>query len=513
MQLPARRVSRPAALCIGSRSAARWAGSPTAQELLSSHPGRFAFSCPQTFPPGVQRHETMNCRQVRDQLALWATGDVTPAQRRRLDAHLASCPACREAAEEYRAAVARVRASAAPTAVRAEALERVRSAGAAAIRAERRRTGLRRGIRLGAALAATVLVGVGIGYLADALSGPATGPDPSAERWRYAGMEAERASPAENVVVRGDRLYAVRWVSAGGAVVAIDTAVGEPVWESPLARPGYLVVDGGRVYCVTSGEGGPALVALGTADGRPAWRYRAGSHGVALWLSPPVPLAGGRVAWTVGPTVHVLDAATGRSAWTRALPEGPLSAVVVAGEDLLVAGRGALYGLDPASGRERWRTPYGAPLAPTAAPLLAVGGPRTYVAGAERGIGGRLLCLDGRGRRLLWTRRVPRPRHLLATVDRVYLRCEDVHALDEASGEPIWTCRADGCGPLTCTDGLIRFVDTGRAGRLMAVDRHTGRTAWEMPGLRSCGAFVAAGDTGYVRTWDGVVHAIALRTR
>jgi len=469
----------------------------------------------------------MNCRQVRDQLALWATGDVTPAQRRRLESHLASCPACREAADEYRAAVAGVRASAAPTAVRAEALERVRSAGAAAIRTERRRTWLRRGIRLGAALAATVLVGVGIGYLLDVLSGPAspgrrlaTGPDPSAERWRYEGMEADRASPAENVVVRGHRLYAVRRGTAGGAVVAIDTAAGEAVWESPLARPGYLVVDGGRIYCVTLDEGGPALVALGTADGRPVWRYGVGSRGVALRFSRPVPLAGttlrstsGRVAWTVGATVHVLDAATGRSAWTRALPEGPLSAVVVAGEDLLVAGREALYGLDPASGRERWRTPYGAPLAPTAAPLLAVGGPRTYVAGAERGLGGRLLCLDGRGRRLLWTRRVPRPRHLLATADRVYLRCEDVHALDEASGEPVWTCRADGCGPLTCTDGLIRFVDTGRAGRLVAVDRHTGRTAWEMPGLRSCGAFVAAGDTGYVRTWDGVVHAIALRTR
>ncbi|MEA3368562.1 MAG: PQQ-binding-like beta-propeller repeat protein, partial [Planctomycetota bacterium] len=248
----------------------------------------------------------MNCRQVRDQLALWATGDVTPAQRRRLDAHLASCPACREAAEEYLAVVAQVRASAAPTAVRAEALERVRSAGAAAIRSERRRTWRRRGLRLAAGLAATVLVGVGIGYLLDALSGPAspghspaspgrrpaTGPDPSAERWRYEGMEADRASPAENVVVRGDRLYAVRRGTAGGAVVAIDTAAGEPVWESPLDRPGYLVVDGGRIYCVTSGEGGPALVALGTADGRPVWRYGAGSCGVALRFSRPVPLAG-----------------------------------------------------------------------------------------------------------------------------------------------------------------------------------------------------------------------------
>ena len=456
----------------------------------------------------------MNCQDARRHLALWVTGDLAPAERRRLASHLASCPACREEAEAYRVAVAEVRASAVPTTVRAGALERARSAGAAAIRVERRRTRRRRVVRLGAGLAAAVLLGVGVGYLVNVLSGGGAGPDPSAERWRVAGVDSARTSPAENVVVRGERLYAVRRGSAGGgAVVAIDTALGEAVWESPLARPAHVAVDGERVYCVASGDSGPTLVALGTADGRPAWRYAGGPRGVALRLSPPVPLDGGRVAWTVGRWVHVVDAGTGRAVWTQALPDGPLSPVAEAGEDLLVAGCAALYGLDPSSGGERWRAAYGGRLGPTLAPLLAVGEDRTYVAGAEGTVAGRLLCLDAGSGRVVWTRRVPRPRHLLAAGRRVYLRCDEVQALDEVSGRPVWTRRADGCGPLTCTDGLIRFVDTGEDGRLVAVDHRTGRTAWEMAGLRSCGAFVAAGDTGYVRTWDGVVHAIALGMR
>jgi anti-sigma factor RsiW len=128
----------------------------------------------------------MTCQDVRRQLGLWATGDVPPAGGRRVEAHLASCPACREAAEAYRAAVEQVRGSASPTPVRAGTVARLRSAGATALREERRRTRRRRVVRLAAGLAATVLLGVAVGYVVNALRDPATEAGPATERWRTA---------------------------------------------------------------------------------------------------------------------------------------------------------------------------------------------------------------------------------------------------------------------------------------------------------------------------------------
>jgi outer membrane protein assembly factor BamB len=458
--------------------------------------------------------ETMNCRQIRDQLALWAAGDGSRAERAVIEAHLAACPACRDAARDYCAVVAEVRAAAAPTAVSTDTVRRMQTASAEEIRTARRRAWTRRALRLGAALAATVVLGVAVGYF---VRGPARDEPTRAgrlERWRYEDARAERTSPADGVVVRGDRLYAVRRGEAGGAVVAIDAAAGRPLWESPLAGAGHLAADEARVYCVTAGPAGPELVALDTADGRPAWRYREESARVGLRPAQPVPLAAGRVAWTVGGTVHLLDAASGRPLWSRAVPgEALLSSVSEGGDGLLVAGCRALYGLDGGSGAVRWREAFDGAFLPVVRPLLAVGGGRAFVAGAGGGRAGRLVCLDRATRRVVWARPVPQPRHLLATADRVYLRGPDVRALAAGSGEAVWTHPADGCGPLTCSHGLVQFVDSGRDGRLLALDARTGRTAWEVPGLRSCCAVATAGDTGYVKTWDGVVHAIALRTR
>ncbi len=470
----------------------------------------------------------MNCQPVQDRLALWATGDVTESERARLEAHLASCPACREVAEAYRDAVTEVRDAGrsqgdlyGPVAVRAETVRRVQAVCTSAIRSERRRRRLRRGARTAAALAATVLLGALVGYLAHPLGRGEEGLDPALERWRYEGARAERTSPADGVVVRRDRLYAVRRPQGGpngsdpgGAVVAIEARLGQVLWRTSLAAPGYLAADGQRVYCVASAPGGKLdLVALTARTGRTAWRFGHRSGRTVLYPSRPVPLPGHRVAWTMGGTVHLLDARTGRALWTRALPEeGLVSRVAASGEALLVAGCRGLHGMDAATGRERWHRAFGRPLTPALPPLLAAAGDRVYVAGAGPGRTGRLMCLDRRTGRCHWHRGVPLPRHLLADGDRVYVRGPDVRALDEASGEAVWTCRADGCGPLTCEDGLIRFVDSGRDGRLVALHGRTGRPAWEIPGLRSCGAFLTAGDTGYVKTWDGVVHAIALRT-
>ena len=38
----------------------------------------------------------------------------------------------------------------------------------------------------------------------------------------------------------------------------------------------------------------------------------------------------------------------------------------------------------------------------------------------------------------------------------------------------------------------------------------TGHKAWEMPGILSCDAFTKVGSTGYIKTQDGTVHALAM---
>jgi len=65
---------------------------------------------------------------------------------------------------------------------------------------------------------------------------------------------------------------------------------------------------------------------------------------------------------------------------------------------------------------------------------------------------------------------------------------------------------------LSAFDGLVHFVDSSGAGRLVAVDERTGQQAWTLAGLRSCSAFTKAGTTGYIKTQDGVVYAFALRS-
>jgi len=459
----------------------------------------------------------MDCARIRDHLALDATGDLSEAESARVRAHLARCPRCRAAADEVRRTVEAVRAAAEPTTVRTGAVARLRQVAGAEIRAARRRMWALRGVRLAAGLAATVVLGMAIGYL---VRGGAEGQgtlDPLLERWRYEGGATERTSPAEGVVVRDHLVYFVRRVETVGTVVAVDTATGEPVWESHVPAVGYLAADDARIYCVANAPGrGLELVALDAADGGTAWRFcgLAGGRGLALRPTRPVAMPSGRVGWTVGSTVHLIEADTGAAVWSRTMPgEGPLSEAAATDDGILVASCRALYGLKASTGEAAWRAALPKRLAATVAPLLAVAGSRVYVAGAEAGQGGRLLCLADHGQRVLWSREVPMPRHLVATAAGVVLRGTDVRALDQASGEAIWTCRADGCGPITCDHGLVQFVDSGRDGRLVAIDERTGETAWAIGGLQSCGVFQTAGDTGFVKTWDGVVHAVVLGRR
>jgi outer membrane protein assembly factor BamB len=253
------------------------------------------------------------------------------------------------------------------------------------------------------------------------------------------------------------------------------------------------------------------LAALDAAGGRALWQYPTGALAGAGEPCRPVVAGNGRVCWTSGAAVHLLEATSGKDLWSRPVAEeGVLSNPVVEAERVYVASASVLHCLDLGSGEELWRLALEGERSNRNGPLLAADQGKVYVAGRPAVGNGRLTCVDLAGRTVLWSHSVPRATHLLASADGLYLRGQDVLAYEPATGRLAWKCKAAGCGPVTCADGLVYFVDSGKSGSLVAVRGQAGELAWELRGLRSCDAFTKVGDTGYLKTQDGVVHAIAL---
>ena len=460
----------------------------------------------------------MNCARAREQLEWYALGGLPAPIEAEVGDHVAACPDCRAVCEDYREMIAGLRKAADWAEPRPAFQAATRSLVRAQVRSARRRVWARRvGMALGAA-AATVLLAVSIGYLArgrpDRPAGPPVVQMASAEQWRVDGAMVVPTSSAGGVIVRGGRMYFACRDGARSHVAAVSATTGRPVWRAQQETLGYLAADEGGVYTLARGPGRTVdLIALDSATGHVLWRF---SPGVGPGLEGPcrpVPLAQGRICWTAGHTVHVLDATTGDVVWRRSYSdEGRPSFAAALGAHVYVASPAALYCLSGESGEGVWRLDVGAGETSSSRPLLTLGGGRGFVACPTFGRSSRLVCVDLANRRVLWSRTIPRPRHLLATEDVLYLRGPKVLALDAASGTPRWTRVAPGCSPMTADDGLLHLVDATDTGRLVALDRHTGREAWEILGIRSCDAFVRAGDVGLIKTADGVVHAFALRT-
>lgn len=464
----------------------------------------------------------MNCNEARENLELLVLGGLDPSPRAAVEAHVAQCAFCQADADHCRELVLSIsRAHDADGAAPADALERaVRDAAAAEI--ARLRRGRRRILAAGGSLAAAAAIALAAWGLAhtwssggrsDRAARPAgpEGPPPSHEALRaYGGSRTLAASQADGVAVLEQTIYLRRGEADGANVAAVDTVTGQTKWRGRFATRGYLAADRHRVYCLADGPAGTLdLVALDAADGDELWRYPQERPRRLDTPCRPVTLGGKGVCWVHGQSVHMLDAASGRTVWTRTVPgPGPLSGLVADETSLYVATAGALHCLDRRRGTNTWTEQLPPHLAGQHKPLIALAGGRLYVIQSRRDGPSRLFCMRLGTRSMLWHRTVPPTRSLLAAAQGVYLRGARVIALGSASGEPLWSRPAAGCGPLTLIDGRIHFVDAADEGRLIALDSATGTEAWEVPGIRSCGAFTKIGRTGYVRTRQGVLRAI-----
>lgn len=464
----------------------------------------------------------MDCSEIRPQLELFVLGGLDPSAAADVRAHLAGCPDCREVEREYRLLTADVRRGAPESGVRPAFVGALRQAVAGEIRADRHRRRARRIILgVGSAAAAAVLVvalwqawpllaggsGRSAGVAAWGRAGAVR------ERWHHGGASAEPASAADGVVVRGGRMYFLRKSGGAGRVAAIDLASGRTRWVCPADSVGYLAADGSRVYCLAAaGPRRVELLALDAGSGAVQWRYPQTRANPLVAPCRAEPVGGGRLAWVAGATVHLMDAATGRPIWKHPLAAAG-AASAATGEDgrLFVAGPAMLHCLDAATGREAWHVAVASEHIGFRRPLLALADGAAYVVHHPTARRSVLRCLDLRTRGVLWQRALGEVRHVLATRRGVYLRGQDVRAYDP-SGRRLWTRDAGGCSPLTADEGLLYLTDSRQAGRLLALDQRSGGEAWQMVGIRSCDAFRRVGQTGYVKTQDGVIRAIALRT-
>ncbi len=451
----------------------------------------------------------MNCNDVQECLELLALGETNGPLRARIEKHIERCEPCRDALEDLRLLVGGLRASGAQATIRPGFDRALRSSVASEISAQRRRRQARRACAAIAALAASVLV---CAMLWRAWAG--RGAAAARDLWRYDGVVSAMASPADRVVLHAGAMFVLRRVGRECYVAAIDMASGRPRWRSEVPCLGYLAADASRVFALASGgQGKLDLVALDAANGREAWRFSAQVRHRLEAPARPAPINGKRVCWAVGNRVCLLESSTGAVVWQWQNRGRSRVAVVGDGQKLYAVSGGRVQCLDAATGKATWAVALPAHMAGVKRPQAAIAGGRLYFVQTGRTRASRLVCMDLATRQVLWHRHARGALDLAVADDGVYLRGQEIAAFDCNTGAPLWSRAASGCGPLTLAGGMIHFVDSSKAGALVALDRRTGKEEWSLAGLRSCDALNTSGSMGYVKTQDGVVHAIRLAAR
>jgi len=259
-----------------------------------------------------------------------------------------------------------------------------------------------------------------------------------AARWRV--EAATGLTPA----VGGDLVYVV----VEGGVRAVVAATGATRWQRAL--PGTVVApphwDTG--WLVLSFAGGD-LAAFRAADGELLWRVALG----AVAHVPPAPALDNLYLGLDDGRTVALALATGAVVWTH--DTGGRASGVTALDDQILVGTttGALWSLEPRSGRVRWRWRTGA--AVVSAP--AVDDRRVFVVAYDH----ILRALDRRTGNLRWRRALPHrpagaPLLVGATVLVPSLSTE-IAGYDAATGAPRLTMAAT-----SEVAGSIRFRVGGR---------------------------------------------------
>lgn len=293
---------------------------------------------------------------------------------------------------------------------------------------------------------------------------------PLTRLWAFAAQGGFYAPP----LLRDERMYVG---SVNGAVYALDSD-GRELWKTTLGGQVYagLAADGERLYAASTQK---LAAALDPTDGRVLWRHTLGG---VVYATPAV--EGGVVVIGTGDTgvVYGLDPATGDERWRLPLGDRMGSGLAAADGMLYLPSYDShLYAAEASSGLLRWQFVAAGPI--DSAPL--VDGDRLYLKLADdrvyalnRSDGKLLWSTPGSGRAL--TSKPSNWSPLRMAAGRLVFGSLDgrLHALDPADGKPVWASAAGGERPSPPTPAGEFGYAGGKDGSLEAIDLDDGQSVW-----------------------------------
>lgn len=341
--------------------------------------------------------------------------------------------------------------------------------------------------------------------------------------WRVQTGGPVRSSP----VVVGNTVYVG---STDGRVYALDAASGAVRWQydagssvsaTPAVAGGVVVIEAidGSVHGISQTTGRRNWRIITGTDARLAWGYESGDN----WTSSPTVIGNMVLVGSGDGALYALDLATGRTRWKAATRGRIRSTPAVSGDQVVVGSfDGHVYSFDRTSGKEKWRfATDGVNFAsdtfgydrksiqssPAIAGDLVLAGARDgYFYGIDLATGKERWRVD---HKISWVNCSPAIADGMAFIgssDAQFLQ-----AVDLKTGAERW--RADTLGVIWASPsvaGNVVYTPTTR-GPLYAFDKSTGKELWRVRfGGGTYSSPTIAGDRLYIGNDDGSVYALDL---
>ncbi len=353
-----------------------------------------------------------------------------------------------------------------------------------------------------------------------------------------------------------------RWCAIVGA--ALCTVLGfaqsiQPLRTAPTEKltvnPGFrdwgpTIVTGTTILGGNStGSGG--LFAVDMLNGKLKWTYRPTFNGGTASLSTPPAFSGDTVivpfAAAYPGALVCVSLATGKEVWRGPDPVQGAAAAVSSGLAFIMAKNGTFHALDAVNGRERWKIALSNRAGCASRPIVRddtiylTGNAAATPGDATRPAGNYLFAIDTKTGQERWRYRAEAPyvhpgvclNQPVVTDDTIYATGEQrLYAVDRATGRDRWKPvevrrPVEGRDRAVDVHGLVdaNSVLIGMtSGFLIAFDKSSGRTVWELSGKYNVSnpATAVGGSVLYFQgspdikpavAERGTLHALDLDTR